>query len=333
MSAHRQLSAIMYTDIVGFSSMMHSDPTLADQIRQRQLSIFKEAHDRFRGKIVQRFGDSTLSIFSSAAEAVECAYQLQVECRRSPEIPVRVGIHTGEIIQDEGGAYGEGISIASRIERFADPGSIYITAKVYDDIKNHAWLSATTMGLYKLDDLHQELEIYAVTNRGLHIPSPRKAYQQTPSRHRHTANESNTDLAHDHYDEDVHTSKKRKHVAAILALTLGLTGVHRIYLGQRFKGILFAIASFVALMITIEEGVPAIAVMAMFALVEAVLFFVMPESDFDLKYNPELAGKTQTPKKKKGFRNLLKTKKSKNPVFGKLKDAMRKYEAGNLCKF
>ncbi len=78
---------------------------------------------------------------------------------------------------------------------------------------------------------------------------------------------------------------KSKFVAATLAFFLGMFGTHRFYLGQRFVGVLYAFAFFVTIMITVEEGVPAIAFPAILALVDSVLFGVMPKEEFDERYN------------------------------------------------
>lgn len=78
---------------------------------------------------------------------------------------------------------------------------------------------------------------------------------------------------------------KSKYVAATLAFFLGIFGTHRFYLGQRFLGVLYAFAFFVTIMITVEEGAPAIAFPAILALVDSVLLAVMPKEEFDERYN------------------------------------------------
>ena len=270
MSAKRQLAAIMYCDIAGFSNLKYSDPLLAEQIRTRHLTVFTEAHEKYRGKITQHFGDSTLSIFQSAAEAVECAYFIQLELRRNPEIPLRVGIHSGEIVQDDQGVYGEGLKVASRVERMSEPGSILITAKVHDDVKSHPWITSQNLGTFQLDDVQGEKELYVVTNRGLVVPSYRLQSehpdQSTPQRHDESAENSD-------YSEG-----KSKVVAALLALLLGPTGAHRFYLGQRFRAFLYIAATVVLTITSFEEHAPYLLIMFIVSLLDAVLLAVMPKS-------------------------------------------------------
>lgn len=78
---------------------------------------------------------------------------------------------------------------------------------------------------------------------------------------------------------------KKKHVAGILALFMGILGVHRYYLGQRLLGALYTFAFFITLIITIEEGVPAVMFPAILGFIDSILFFVMPKEDFDERYN------------------------------------------------
>lgn len=78
---------------------------------------------------------------------------------------------------------------------------------------------------------------------------------------------------------------KKKKVAGILALILGVYGVHRFYLGQRFLGVLYLLSFFITLAITIEEGFPAVMFPAIIGFIDAILLFVMPTEDFDERYN------------------------------------------------
>ncbi|HFC00450.1 MAG TPA: TM2 domain-containing protein, partial [Phaeodactylibacter sp.] len=78
---------------------------------------------------------------------------------------------------------------------------------------------------------------------------------------------------------------KKKGTTALLALMFGLFGVHRFYLGQRLKGFLQVILFMITMIITIEEDAPVIFIPAIIGFIDAVLFYVMPEEEFDEKYN------------------------------------------------
>ena len=75
--SNRQLSAIMFTDIVGYTAMMHENEIAAAAIRQHHREIYEKEHQKFKGEILQYYGDGTFSIFKSAVEAVECAIKMQ----------------------------------------------------------------------------------------------------------------------------------------------------------------------------------------------------------------------------------------------------------------
>lgn len=280
MASKRQLAAIMFTDIAGFSAMMHADEVYAKKVLQRQRQVLESRHKDYDGKILQYVGDGTLSIFGSAVEAVECAVSVQTELRKDPYVPLRIGIHTGDITYDETGAFGDGVNITSRVEQLCIPGGVYITDKVYDDIKNHAWLTATGLGAFHLHNIESSVYLYAVDARGLPVPD-------YPSL---------TVAPGDDNYEIQNVGQKKKTVAAVLALLLGMFGVHRFYLGQRRKAIFYLVAFGISLSSAIEgEGV-LIAILAIVAFIDSVLLFVMPQAEFDQKYN-QIPG-AQTPVKK-----------------------------------
>src|SRR5215203_5058737 len=92
----RQLAAIMFADMTGYTALMQEDEQRAKVLRDRQrkgLENFIPAHN---GKIIQYFGDGTLSIFDSAINAVRSAIGIQNELQKDPKVLLRVGIHSGD---------------------------------------------------------------------------------------------------------------------------------------------------------------------------------------------------------------------------------------------
>ncbi|MDX1407447.1 MAG: NINE protein, partial [Saprospiraceae bacterium] len=287
MATKRQLAAIMFTDITGFSAMMEADEDYARKIRDRHRKIFRDSHETHHGRILQYYGDGTLSIFESAAAAVECAVEMQIEFRKEPEVPLRIGIHTGDISYDDEGAYGDGLNIAARIERLCIPGGVFISAKVYDDIKNHKWLTAVSLGQFSLRNIYREIQIYAITCKGLDYPSE----QQVRAYPEHIDANAATQQR-----DIVPRGRRRKGVAFLLALLLGVWGIHRFYLGQKLWGIIHFIVAFVALMLTIEMNwfyFPPIAAVGIVAFLDAILLLVMPKAEFDYKYNRAAGAQTR----------------------------------------
>ena len=149
---------------------MQQDEQSAIDMRQRHRSIFNSITEKNHGKVLQYYGDGTLSMFNSIVDAVTCGLQLQLAFRKSPAIPVRIGIHSGDItlIGDE--IAGDGVNIASRIEALAVPGSVFISKRAYDEIKNHGEFRVTSFGSIPLKNVQRRVGIYALSNQGLVVP-------------------------------------------------------------------------------------------------------------------------------------------------------------------
>ena len=264
----RRLAAIMFTDIVGYSAMMQKDEVIANRFRNRHREVFSRLTKKYGGKIIQYFGDGTLSIYPSAAAAVECGVAIQKELKQEPVVPIRIGIHTGDITYSDEEVYGDGVNVTARIESLSIPGGIFITEKVYDDIKNHAWLKADFLGAFDLKNIQEDIRVYAVTNQGVTAPAPipQKPVYKNPVFQKPAG------------------KNKRKFAAGLLALFFGIFGAHRFYLGQRKLGILYLAITLTAMFI-----IPAlenlIGMMAIISLIDAVLLWTMPKENFNIKYN------------------------------------------------
>ena len=167
----RQLAAIMFTDIEGYTALMQADEEQAIKFRERHRLIFESVTAKHQGRILQYYGDGTLSIFDSAIDAVLCAVEMQREFQTEPVIPVRIGIHTGDIVFSEDEIIGDGVNVASRIESLATAGSVFISDKVYDDIKNQKSIQTKAVGSFVLKNVKKPVDVYALTNDGLIVPS------------------------------------------------------------------------------------------------------------------------------------------------------------------
>lgn len=165
-----QLAAIMFTDIQGYTSLMQRDEKKAVEFRDRHRELFNAVTNKFKGKILQYFGDGTLSTFPSAIDAVRCGIEMQQAFREEPNIPVRIGIHTGDIIFTEDDIIGDGVNVASRVESLASAGSVFISDKVYDEVKNQSGIQTVSMGIFELKNVDKPIEVFAVSNPGLLVP-------------------------------------------------------------------------------------------------------------------------------------------------------------------
>jgi adenylate cyclase len=170
MSTSRQLAAIMFTDIVGYTAMMQEDEVLAIQCRFRLKQKLEEEIKKNNGRILEFRGDGAMCSFTSTIECVRAALAIQLEMQTNPIVPLRIGMHTGDVIFEGNNIYGDGVNIASRMESFAIPGSIFISAKVYDDIKNQKDIQTVSLGKYALKNVKEQVEIFAISNQGIIVP-------------------------------------------------------------------------------------------------------------------------------------------------------------------
>ncbi len=170
MPQHRQLNAIMFTDIEGYTSLMQHDEKEAVLIRRKHREIFNAITEKYGGELIQYFGDGTLSIFKSSVEAVKCGIEMQNAFQRNPLIPVRIGIHVGDIIRTESDIIGDAVNIASRIESLAVTGSILISDKVNDQIRNQNDISTVFIDAVEFKNVNKVIPVFAISNGNLVIP-------------------------------------------------------------------------------------------------------------------------------------------------------------------
>jgi len=168
----RQLAAIMFADIVGYTALMQGDEKVATTVRARHREVFEQLHKIHHGKIIQYYGDGALSVFKSAVEATKCAISIQQQLMTGSRVPLRIGLHMGDIVFSKTEVYGDGVNFASRIESMGTAGAILISGKLNDELKNHKDILTVSLGRYELKNINQPVEIFAVTNEGIKVPLP-----------------------------------------------------------------------------------------------------------------------------------------------------------------
>jgi class 3 adenylate cyclase len=168
----RRLVAVMFTDMVGYTALFQADERNALDKRNRYMATVERHHEDFGGTIVQRLGDGTTSMFPSSLGAVQAAVEIQRELA-GHDIPVRIGIHVGEVIVEPQGLIGDPVNIASRIESFAVPGGVMLSDVAYDQLKNRSDVAAVGLGRFKLKNVGRPFELYAVAAEGIVVPDAR----------------------------------------------------------------------------------------------------------------------------------------------------------------
>lgn len=166
----RMLAAVMFTDMVGYTSLMQENEEYAKLLRDRYRKVLEEKVLEHVGKVIQYFGDGALTIFGSVVEAVSCAKDIQEELLKEPVVKLRIGLHAGEIVYDDEGVYGDAVNITSRIEALGKGGSVLLSSKINDELKNHSEFKTKSLGLFELKNVKYPIEIFALVADNLVIP-------------------------------------------------------------------------------------------------------------------------------------------------------------------
>ncbi|MHB1908459.1 MAG: adenylate/guanylate cyclase domain-containing protein [Nitrososphaerales archaeon] len=164
------LAAIMFTDIVGYTSLTERDENLALKLLEEHRRIVRPLISSHNGKEVKTMGDAFLVEFNSSFEATKCALGIQEALykfnsgRDSKErILLRIGIHLGDVVHSGEDVYGDAVNIASRIEGLAEPGGISISSQVYDSVRNKLQeVKCESLGFKQLKNVKNEIEVFKI---------------------------------------------------------------------------------------------------------------------------------------------------------------------------
>ena len=157
-----QLAAILFADIVNYTAMMQEDENTALEKITRFRHVIDIIVEELEGKIIQYYGDGCLVLFNSATDAVEFAKLLQTDFNEEPKVPVRIGIHMGDVLIRDGNVFGDVVNIASRIQALSPPGGIYVSEMVYRNIANKKGMDSVFIKEEVLKNVKTPVRIYEV---------------------------------------------------------------------------------------------------------------------------------------------------------------------------
>ena len=168
-STKRKLTAILSADVKEYSRLMSQD----ERGTIRTLTAYKEAMStliqEYKGRVVDSPGDNLLAEFGSVVDAVNCAVEIQRElAERNAELPparqmeFRIGINLGDVVEEEGRIYGDGVNIAARLESLAEGGGICISGKVHKEVNNRLGLEYEYLGEQTVKNISEPVEVYRV---------------------------------------------------------------------------------------------------------------------------------------------------------------------------
>jgi len=167
----RKLAAVMFTDIQGYTAFVQQDEKAALSKVATHRKYLEHFTAEYNGRVIAFYGDGSLSIYESALDAVHCGIAMQKAYQGDHPIPVRIGIHVGDIVFKDETVYGDGVNIASRLQTSGIPGSVYISDRVQSELTNHPEIKTKSLGQKKFKNVSTPIEVFVVTNEGLKVPS------------------------------------------------------------------------------------------------------------------------------------------------------------------
>jgi dienelactone hydrolase len=162
MPSSRQLAAILFTDIVGYTALMGDDETKAFNLLKANRQLQKPLIEQYNGRWIKEIGDGVLAIFSSATDAVACACTILNNCETIPGLQLRIGIHLGDIVLENNDAFGDGVNIAARLQALAPINGIWLSEAVFQNVFNKKGIEANFVKQETLKNVREPVRIYEV---------------------------------------------------------------------------------------------------------------------------------------------------------------------------
>ena len=166
----RRLAAIVAGDISGYSRLMQIDEEGTHvRVKRIERELIEPSIVEHHGKLVKTTGDGFLAIFDSPVEAVRCAIVIQQNMvGRNASLPkhhwieFRIGVNLGDVIVEAEDVYGDGVNIATRLEGIADPGQVYISGGIYEQVKQKLVCGYESLGDRKVKNITDPVRVYRV---------------------------------------------------------------------------------------------------------------------------------------------------------------------------
>ncbi|MDQ3846947.1 MAG: adenylate/guanylate cyclase domain-containing protein, partial [Bacteroidota bacterium] len=165
----RRLSAIMFTDMVGYSALAQRNEALALELLDEHKELMRPFFGKHGGREIGTAGDSFFVEFTSAVEATECAIEIQNALYernktepKERQILIRIGLHIGDVVYTDDNVHGDGVNIAARMEPLAKPGGICLSEDVARQIRNKIPYLVMKLGKGKLKNISLPVDIYSI---------------------------------------------------------------------------------------------------------------------------------------------------------------------------
>jgi adenylate cyclase len=165
----RKLAAILCADVYGYSRLMGQDEEATLRTLTSHRKIIDSQIEGHHGRFVSSAGDSVLAEFASVVEAVNCAVDIQGGLKAenagvTPErrMEFRIGVNLGDVMVEGEQIYGDGVNVAARLESLAEPGSIYISGAVYDQVRDRLALICEDRGEQAVKNIARPVRVWRI---------------------------------------------------------------------------------------------------------------------------------------------------------------------------
>ena len=166
----RKIAAILAADVVDYSRLMGVDDARTLAALKDRRAIFDRLVGEFEGPEFGSVGDSLMAQFPSAVNAVRCAQAIQRAISEADEsrpadrrMTLRIGINLGDVIEEDGALFGDGVNVAARLQSLAEPGGILVSGSVYEQVKNRLGARFTFVGARQVKNIAEPVRTYAVS--------------------------------------------------------------------------------------------------------------------------------------------------------------------------
>lgn len=163
---------MLSADAVAYSRLMGQDESRTVNTLKASFEVMDSLIGKFRGRVVDVHGDNLLAEFASVVSAVQCAVEIQNELNaRNEEAPeasrmfFRIGINLGDVLEEDGKIYGDGVNVAARLESLADAGGICISQSVHDHVRNKLSVGYQSLGKHRAKNMAEPLGAHRVLMR------------------------------------------------------------------------------------------------------------------------------------------------------------------------
>lgn len=162
MPTYRQLAAIMFTDIAGYTALMGDDEQKGFELLKANRLLQQPLIQDYGGRWIKELGDGVLASFSNATDAVLCAIAIQQTSADIPDLHLRIGIHSGDVIFEDNDVFGDSVNIAARLQVLAPIGGIWISEQVYKNVVNNKDIATRLVGDEVLKHVKEPVRVYEV---------------------------------------------------------------------------------------------------------------------------------------------------------------------------